>query len=724
MIAALTLLAGYRTYKPALKKAAGLHSFLEDAPDADDQDALSYFGYIGEIHKYVLATTTSRSSFAIGVIAQWGSGKTFFLKKLQKALKHDKENIIFEFNPWRTSKPDAIVEEFFTGLAVHLKPFNHSIAPKIRDYSRRILQPGKEVYFRLLDTLINGWLPEEDISKRYDSINSAIQQTGKRLIVFIDDLDRLSGKEVMEILRIIRNTANFANTFFITAYDEQYIVQSITNTKEYAHEDRYLKKVFQLVISLPAFKKENLKRELERYLFTDDLKDSDRKKIEGALKKLTFDTTDISGSMYPAVPKENIFEKLIHDIRDVKRFCNSFKISFHMMKNETDIHDLMVLELIRNSSPTVYNLIRSRELLDFDEKHPEKYKVSVKQLEKVPQGLQDAVHYLVGNEGYKNDRRFEVPVNFYLYFAYHLEGLISIQEFDELLKQPASEITHQFELWSKELKHEELFRLTGKVMRGTNIPLLEKMLEVTLRMSRNFKVWFTYAYDFFNNSGLTFYHVFKSDLTSFQDFSIRLLYNKAITPYRKALLIRHFLEASTSSTQDNFPIQPIFSREQWQRIMLDLLREHVENMQELNLDSLEFLSMNLDKVDEQEEGVLLPQACRIFEKKLLENDDLFAGYLRLMIRPSSVPYNGDLTFDPCLKQIFTNCVVFIKQLRATKQVPDELKRIILENGIPFYKEARPSFILVNADEKEFMEDWMSKHLNIISHPKAKQEQSQ
>lgn len=45
---------------------------------------------------------------------------------------------------------------------------------------------------------------------------------------FIDDTDRLRANEIMNVLRLVRNTANFKNTIFIVPYDEKYIFKTIS----------------------------------------------------------------------------------------------------------------------------------------------------------------------------------------------------------------------------------------------------------------------------------------------------------------------------------------------------------------------------------------------------------------------------------------------------------------------------------------------------------------
>ena len=256
----------YKSYENTLYKYESKFSLIEDNPSLESYtDAYNYSGYAKTIANHIISTST-KNSFGIAVIGEWGSGKSDFLLRLKENLVSSKENLILNFNPWRVNKSDAIIDEFFKSLSSTLRPYNRMIATKIKEYSTRILQNSKEAKHRLYDTIINEFITEESIDKNYDSINTAIQKTGKRIVVFIDDMDRLTGKEVMEVLRLVRNSANFANTFFIIGIDQNYIVNVLKTTNHFTNEQEYLKKIFQLVIALPKFKKEIFIDEIKKQL--------------------------------------------------------------------------------------------------------------------------------------------------------------------------------------------------------------------------------------------------------------------------------------------------------------------------------------------------------------------------------------------------------------------------------------------------------------------------
>ena len=93
---------------------------------------------------------------------------------------------------------------------------------------------------------------EKNPEELFQIISKQIKALNKTLIVQVDDLDRLTSEEVLYTLKLIRNIADFSNTFFIVACDEEYIKDQLgeINIKE-----SYLEKIFNIVYPLPVISK-------------------------------------------------------------------------------------------------------------------------------------------------------------------------------------------------------------------------------------------------------------------------------------------------------------------------------------------------------------------------------------------------------------------------------------------------------------------------------------
>ena len=352
------LFTEFRSYNKILAKNNSL-SLIED--NSNPNKIIDKYGrekYLETIVSYIDNTTTD-SSFVVGVFGDWGSGKTDFILRLKyhfepNAKNVQNENIVVEFNPWKVSNKEAMIDDFFNDLAQALKPFNKSVSSKIKEYSKKIFQDSKQPQFRAIDILLDNLINDQSIKDRYDSINELIKQTGMRLIILIDDLDRLTGDEVIEVLRLIRNTANFANTFFIVAIDHSYITDVLKKTKLLSNEQQYLKKIFQLVVTLPKIRKTIFRVELRNLMQVDKMPTNDQLAIDKLLDIISYDPSFFIQFGFATPNQESHLEGMLHNMRDIKRFANSFKISFEILKADVELLDLALLELLKVSCFDIY----------------------------------------------------------------------------------------------------------------------------------------------------------------------------------------------------------------------------------------------------------------------------------------------------------------------------------------------------------------------------------
>jgi predicted KAP-like P-loop ATPase len=182
-------------------------------------------------------------------------------------------------------------------------------------------------------------------------INTTITKIDKKIIVFIDDLDRLDGSEILEIFKLVRASSNFENTVFVVAFDKDYIL-SVLNSQLMNFRTNFLEKIFIAEFCLPAFENEIIYQELERRL-----KDSVEEKYHALIDNYFHVQSEYT---------EYILKKCIISIRDVIRFPNVFKVNFNQISNQVWFYDFLNLELIRYKFPPIYNFIR-KNLKDIQE---------------------------------------------------------------------------------------------------------------------------------------------------------------------------------------------------------------------------------------------------------------------------------------------------------------------------------------------------------------------
>lgn len=205
-------------------------------------------------------------SCTIGVSGQWGSGKTSIINMVRESI--DDERIIFvDFNPIDyKSDSESIARLFFDLLIVRMRELHKSKQTSIGSYKRdkkSLFKKTVKTASLALDPLHN--LPEiidsisemaetyynpgkyEPIEHIRNKISDLLTSAKIKMVVVIDDMDRLLPGEAIQILKLIRITANFHNVFYILGYDEKVLSKQI----DHALGHRYMEKFIQVPIHLP-----------------------------------------------------------------------------------------------------------------------------------------------------------------------------------------------------------------------------------------------------------------------------------------------------------------------------------------------------------------------------------------------------------------------------------------------------------------------------------------
>lgn len=224
-------------------------SFLiEDTPlnntDINDNEKV-----IDEVVKAVINLKPS-NSFIIGINSIWGIGKTSFLKRLEykltiQKIENEGKPITFWFNAWQHQDEKSIINNFFNQLKKELSVFSGNSKNSIDNYLNEMFALVDNKYLNFFKSITNNIFFEGDtIKDSYDEINNIIEEINRRIIVFVDDIDRLNKTEILETLRILRNIADFKNIIFVCGFDREYVV------KQSQIDNHYLDKIFNLEINL------------------------------------------------------------------------------------------------------------------------------------------------------------------------------------------------------------------------------------------------------------------------------------------------------------------------------------------------------------------------------------------------------------------------------------------------------------------------------------------
>ena len=457
--------------------------FCLDAPLSESgTDSLNREKVVEQICQRIKNTANKDASFAIGVTSEWGNGKTSFLNLIKRNLDKN-QRVIIDYNPWLNSDKKSATLSFFDEMSSALKAYDSSLSNDILKYAKMLIDSSAGKYANLLTTClsIDG---TPTLRERFEEINKAIKRTRLQIIVFIDDIDRLYDSEILEVLSLIRNSANFSNTIFIVAYDRNYLVSALKKVNEY-HPYAYLEKIFQLELPLPQFERDIiakiLKDKLLPYLSDEDKKELERI-VSDSIQNYNYQKT--VGLVNTELFRDFILDG-IKTIRDINRLVNSFLVSYDSLKGEIVLSDLLNVEILRIKYPGIYALLASNKGKYFDTSNgslvlvksrvePSKTELQlylendVSEAGLVDTKIEDAMLYLFGifydhiNKPIKPESICH-PIGINRYFHYQLlNSDMSVTEFAKYRMKSDKEFQAQIEIWFDEGKnglHDLLYKI-------------------------------------------------------------------------------------------------------------------------------------------------------------------------------------------------------------------------------------------------------------------------
>lgn len=322
----------------------------------------------GEFTKRIadaLALPPGSSALVVSLEGKWGYGKTSQINLIIRHLDtetRDLKPIIFSFNPWMIGSAERLVEEFLTQLASRIGLSDEAkeaekLAKQLKAYSElfSVLKfvPGLQKPAGIIEKVLNhlrgtsdalAEIKRSNLEERRNSVVRAIEEYGRPIVVFIDDIDRLTPIEIFQMIRLVKAIADFPRTSFLLAFDPAYVEAGLAQ-QGISDARAYLDKLIQVRIHLPQIATSDIHRiattELNA-LSNVSLTDS----FEGDQRRL--------GEIYHLYCKP-----LLRSPRDIKRVFNRLRFSVKATQGEVAFSDLFGMEVLAIKAPVVYEHIRA-----------------------------------------------------------------------------------------------------------------------------------------------------------------------------------------------------------------------------------------------------------------------------------------------------------------------------------------------------------------------------
>lgn len=197
---------------------------------------------------------------------------------------------------------------------------------------------------KYLNTLVALMAKPQTAEEQYTKLEGALKGIGKKIVVFVDDIDRLGAREMSEVFRLVRNTSNLPHMYFVLAYDKEYVVNTLQ--QEFGRKSiSFTDKIMQEEYPLPKIQAGMLMRSLiltlQNFASAEEIKE-----MEEILNSDSF--------------FRNEFFELANTLRDIKRLGNRLGDHYERMHDDVMMRDYLLVSLMQQKFPKVYTFVSAK----------------------------------------------------------------------------------------------------------------------------------------------------------------------------------------------------------------------------------------------------------------------------------------------------------------------------------------------------------------------------
>jgi predicted KAP-like P-loop ATPase len=333
--------------KSDMDELAESNSVFADTPLMNpQQDRLGYAPFAKHLADSICKMNFP-GGFVIAVYGSWGFGKSTLLNFLIHYLKEkpeDEQPVVIQFNPWLFSGDEDITRRFINQLQTSLNQLKSSVPKGIKTRITGLIkaiseipvpyaQAGKAVV-RLFDQ------KQRDTSELKENLEDKLEDQHPRVVVTIDDIDKLATHDIAQLFRLLKAIPTFTNVVYILVFHKETVAKALAETQATAGTIDF-ERIIQAAFELPLPDKTSL----HKLLFEK-------------LNSIFVDTPKHYDPTYWADVYFQGIDYLIRNPQDIVQLINALTVVYPVVKDEVNLVDLIAIEAVRTFHPNVYNIIR------------------------------------------------------------------------------------------------------------------------------------------------------------------------------------------------------------------------------------------------------------------------------------------------------------------------------------------------------------------------------
>lgn len=334
---------------------------------AAHDDNYDYREFAERLASFIASTPKGFGSTVFGLAGPWGSGKTSVANLVEEVLSgpnHSGWSVTW-FSPWATSDLEAMLLEFAqTIAAAGPGGAKQDLVARLKELVRKgsraaSIIPGQlgeaaEVVHSLADRV-----EDKNWSAVINGLQKEVERLNRRILVVVDDLDRLDADELAVVLKIVRVLGRVADVHYLLLYDQKALYETLEIADARAGVSwpgEYLEKFVQHVFRMPPLTRFRIGAEIESWL---------------EASKLNIQSRDFSRD-----PVQEPILRLLNTPRKLRRFLT--RLDFYCGTrnlNEIRVEDLFLLTVLETAAPSVFEELwtHKMELITGNANHAWRY---------------------------------------------------------------------------------------------------------------------------------------------------------------------------------------------------------------------------------------------------------------------------------------------------------------------------------------------------------------
>ena len=328
-----------------------------DRPSSNPQDDLFGHAPFAESLANSICRYPGNDGLVLALYGPWGSGKSTVLSYVRHFLEQRPEAeqpAIVTFNPWWFSGQENLARAFLGQLQAVLPAKNakfKKLGDLLGDFAEGVgglidlsgMTGGAGSKIGKLVGMVTKRKPK-DVPALKSEISKILRDAQTRILVIIDDIDRLTPEETRQLFTVIKALADFPNVVYLLAFDREVAALAIEQQSGMPGE-RYLEKIIQVPFELPPVDRVALRAALFKRL----------DEILGDTSDGLFDQSYWTNAFHDGI------DPLIQVPRDVVRFTNTLAVTYPPVRGEVNPVDFIALEALRVFLPSLYDVIRTNQ---------------------------------------------------------------------------------------------------------------------------------------------------------------------------------------------------------------------------------------------------------------------------------------------------------------------------------------------------------------------------